>query len=310
MFRIGLAATAMAGALAFGSLASAAWAADGQPSEAAEEQRLMGILQAQHRQTGDVRIPEANVTLHLGTRYYFLKKDEAKQVLKEWGNPPDRSAGVLGLVFPAGATFLDRDGWGGVVTYEPAGFISDKDADHADYQQLIDQVHKGEDADNAERKKAGFPSAHLVGWAQPPSYDKAHHFMIWARDIHFGDEPEDTLNYDVRVLGRRGFLSVNFVSTIKDLPQIRTDAAQLASLAAFDAGSAYTDYAPGSDKTAEYGVAGMVAAGLGLAAAKKLGLLALIAVFAKKGVVLIAAAFAALVARVKRLFKKDPSATA
>jgi uncharacterized membrane-anchored protein len=220
---------------------SAAFAQNDQAAEDAEARRLEGVLRAQHRLDGDVSVPGTNATLHLGKKYYFLKADEAKQVLTEWGNPPSSMEGVLGIVFPAGKTFLD-EGWGGVVTYEPAGYIDDTDSETADYQKLLEDAQKGEDAENAERKKAGFASTHLVGWAQPPAYDKAHHYIIWARDIRFGDQKIDTLNYDVRVLGRQGYLSLNMISAISELPAVRADAAQLAAAASFDPGSAYADY--------------------------------------------------------------------
>lgn len=298
-----IAAAAAAGGLVLALATDQALAQDAATPEAGRA-HIDQMLRSQHRQTGDIHISGANATLHLGSRYYFLNADEAKQVLVAWGNPPDSAEGVLGMVFPAGKTFVDRDAWAGVVTYEDAGYISDADADTADYQKLLDQARQGEDADNEQRKKNGFAGAHLVGWAQPPSYDKARHYMIWARDIHFDDEKVDTLNYDVRVLGRRGYLSLNVVTGVDKLAEVRTEAAQLASIAAFDPGGAYTDYQPDGDKKAQYGVAGLVAAGIGVAAAKKLGLLAVIAVFAKKLVVLIAAGFAALVARAKRLFRK------
>lgn len=297
-----------AACLLLGGIAHSARADD--KSDAAEAVRLEGVLKSQHPQTGDVRIPEAEATLHLGTRYYFLKPNEAKQVLREWGNPPEAAEGVLGLIFPAGTTFLDKDAWAGVVTYEQAGYISDEDADQTDYQALLDEAHKGEDEKNRKREKDGFPSVHLVGWAQPPAYDKDHHYLIWARDLRFGGMDEDTLNYDVRVLGRRGYLSLNIIAGMSQLPQIRPAAAQLAAITTFDAGSAYADYDPGSDHKAEYGIAGLVAGGLGLAAAQKFGLLAAIALFAKKGIVLIAAAGAAVIARVKSLFRKGPSTPA
>lgn len=269
----------------------------------AEAQRLSDIVASQHRHGGDVVVPGTEATLHLGSRYYFLDAAEAKQVLKEWGNPPSAADGVLGIVFPADKTFLD-DSWAGVITYEQAGYISDADSDKVDYRKFIDQAQQGEDAENGQRKKDGFPSVHLVGWAQQPTYDKAHHYLIWARDIKFGGAEKDTLNYDIRILGRRGFLSLNAISTMDKLPEIRSQAAELAGAAQFNAGSAYTDYQPGTDHKAEYGVAGLVAAGLGLAAAKKFGLLALLAVFGKKLFLLIAAVVAAAVARVKSLFKR------
>jgi uncharacterized membrane-anchored protein len=300
------AALAAATGLACASAARAADAAAA-PSEAdkAEIARLKGILEAEHPQFGDVRLPGPDATLHLGRRYYFLGADEAKQVLKEWGNPPSAAEGVLGIIFPAGKTFV-TDTWGAVVTFEPSGFVTDKDADKADYDKLITDVQAGEAEDNAEMKKQGFPTSHLIGWAQPPSYDRQRHFLIWARDIKFSNATDDTLNYDLRILGRKGVLSLNLVSAMPKLAQVRADAAELAGDATFNPGSSYGDFKSG-DKTAAYGVAGLVAAGLGVAAAQKVGLLALIAVFAKKAIVLILAGFAGVAAWVRRLFGKGKS---
>ena len=276
-------------------------------ADKAEIARLRGILASEHPQFGDVRLPGPEATLRLGKRFYFLGADEAKQVLKEWGNPPSAAEGVLGIVFPAGKTFAD-DTWGAVVTFEPSGFVSDKDADKADYDKLIKDVQAAEADDNAERQKQGFPTSHLVGWAQPPSYDKQRHFLIWARDIKFGGRDEDTLNYDLRILGRKGVLSLNMVSVMPQLAQVRADAAELAGDAGFNPGSAYTDFKSG-DKTAEYGVAGLVAAGLGLAVAQKVGLIGVILLFAKKAIVLIVAGFAGIAAWVRRLFGKGKPAS-
>jgi uncharacterized membrane-anchored protein len=263
------------------------------------------VLKSQHRITGDVTLPGPKATLHLGEKYYFLGPDDARQVLKEWGNPPSAADGVLGIVFPADKSFV-YDTWGAVITYEDAGYIADKDADKADYNKFVEDVRKSEPDDNAQRKKDGFAPIHLVGWAQPPSYDKARHYMIWARDLKFGDQQDDTLNYDVRLLGRRGFLSLNLVSTMSKLPTVRADAATLAGDAVFDPGSLYTEFDASKDKKAEYGIAGLVAAGLGLAAAQKFGLLAIILLFAKKFLVVILAGFAGAAAWVRRLFNRQP----
>src|SRR5262249_2221474 len=158
---------------------------------------------------------------------------EAKQVLKEWGNPPDAAGDVLGIVFPAGKTFVDKT-WGAVITFEASGFVTDADADKADYAKMMKDAQAGEDEENAKARKDGFPTSHVVGWAQPPSYDRARHTLIWARDIKFSnDAGSDTLNYDMRVLGRRGVLSLNLVSTMSDLADVRADAAALAANASF-----------------------------------------------------------------------------
>ncbi len=259
-----------------------------------------------HPQTGTVRLSD-DAVLNLGDAYYFVGPEDAKKILVDaWGNPPDQADGVLGMVFPKDGTPFDA--WGAVVTYEKTGYVSDKDATTTDYDKYIKDIQAGEAADNAERKKNHYATTHLVGWAQPPSYDKAHHYMIWARDIQFGDQTTDTLNYDVRILGRRGVLSMNMVDSMANLSDIRPEAAQLAAASGFGDGARYDDYKQGDAKAA-YGVAGLVAAGLGLAAAKKLGLLAVILAFGKKIFVFLMAGFAAIGRWFSARFGKKKAAT-
>ena len=279
--------------------ASAADAPKPTPQEQAEIDKFKAIAASEHPRQGDVMVPGADATLHLGKAYYFLDAADAKRVIVEaWGNPPGAADGVLGLVIPAGRNFTDS--WGAVVTWEASGWVSDKDAKSTDYNKLIKQIQDSEDEGNRQRKHDGFPATHLVGWAQPPQYDAASHSAIWARDIQFGGQRNDTLNYDVRLLGRRGVLSLNMVASMPELPEVRTAAKDLARTASFDPGARYADYQPGIDKSAGYGIAGLVAAGLGVAAVKKFGLLALVLAFGKKAIVLILAAFAGVGAWFRR----------
>ena len=263
------------------------------PAEQAEVKRLTDILNTLKPQHGKIALPEANGALDLGTGYYFLDKADARKILVDaWGNPPSNANGVLGMVIPQGKT--PYDSWGAIITYEQTDFVDDKDAGSTDYDKLLKQVWDGESEINQERTKGGFQPIHLVGWAQPPSYDTVRHTMIWARDLQFKGDDVDTLNYDVRLLGRRGVLSLNMVSTMPELAAVRADAQRLATTATFNSGARYADYDSKKDKKAAYGVAGLVAAGLGLAVAKKAGLIGLILLFAKKGLVLLAAAGAAI----------------
>lgn len=275
------------------------------PSDRALAEKYNTIIRSLHPMSGNVPVPAANAVLHLGRNYYYLGAAEAKKVLVEaWGNPPRSVDGVLGMVFPVGKTFLD-DSWGAVVTYDQTGYVTDNDAKSADYNKIVADAHSIEDERNEERQKQGFSTEHLVGWAQPPSYDPATHSVIWARDIRFGNERDDTLNYDVRLLGRRGVLSLNMVSAMSKLPEIRSAAVAFGQAASFEAGARYGDYQPGSDKKAGYGIAGLVAAGVGVAAAKKFGLLALLAVFGKKLVILAAALFAGMANWFKRRLRRS-----
>lgn len=284
-------------ALLFGMPASA------QSSRAEEEawsRQMEALRSSLHPVTGKVAIADAKATLDLGKSYYFLPASEARRVIIEgWGNHPDDAKDVLGLVFPTGKTFLD-DTWGAVITYEAMGYVSDDDAHSANYDQLLADMRSGEAEINSERVKQGYPAVELVGWAQPPLYDRASHSMVWARNLRFGGTSENTLNYDVRLLGRHGVLSLNMVSSLSKLDDTRTAASLFARSASFDAGARYADYQPGVDKDSGMGLAGLVAAGTGVAVAKKLGLLGLILAFGKKFIVLIIAAGVGLAGWLRR----------
>ena len=273
-----------AGVLALGlllALSPAAAQNDTAPAGPRISPELAQFEKSLHKQTGDVAIPSAHAVLHLGDRYYFLPADEAKTVLtKVWGNPPSSANGVLGIVFEKNSTIFDQI-WGAVVTYEDTGYVPDKDAKSEDYGKVLEDIRSGEADVNAERQKDGYPTIHLVGWAQQPSYDPASHSLIWARDLQFSDSKTDGLNYDVRLLGRKGVLSLNMLSDMNHLADVRGAATDFGRAAAFERGSTYADYDKSVDKTAEYGLAGLVAAGAGIVVAKKLGILALIAAFGK-----------------------------
>ena len=290
-------------ALALATVTAPAGAQDGnQTAQAAPSPELIAFVKNLHKQTGDVAIPAAHAVMHLGTRYYFIGPDEAKRVLVDvWHNPPSAVGNVLGLILPADKTVVDNI-WGAVVTYQDSGYVPDTDASSQDYDKVLNDLREGEAADNEERKKQGYPELSVVGWAQQPSYDKASHSLIWARDLKSSDSPVDGLNYDVRSLGRHGVLSLNMIWDMPHLAEVRTAAADLGKAAGFEKGATYADYDKSVDKTAEYGLAGLVAAGVGVVAIKKLGFLALVLGFGKKLILLVVVAGAAIWRGIKRIF--------
>ena len=242
-----------------------------------------------HPQSGRIVLTGAKASLDLGGRYYFLGQADSRRVLVDaWGNHPDSATGVLGMIFPAGADFSNS--WGAVVTYEDTGHISDIDAANEDYASVLKDMQAATEKANEERAGAGYGKLHLAGWAQAPTYDPERKVLVWARDLVADGEKEHSLNYDVRSLGRAGVLSLNMVDGMSRLAVVRTAAGDLGSTVRFDPGARYADFVPGTDPEAEYGLAGLVAAGAGMAAAKKLGLLGLLAAFGKKAFALIAVA--------------------
>jgi len=297
-------------------LASAAPQATAQPAPSTQtdeqaraeaEAKVKAIESSLHPKTGAVTIPAAHVTLQLGNSYYYLPPDEAKRVLIEgWGNSPDQVANVLGMVFPTGKTFHDET-WGAVIEYEDTGHVSDKDAASQDYDSVLTDMKSSEEESNKAAKEQGYAGSHIVGWAQAPTYDASTRTLIWARNIKFDGAQGNTLNYDVRTLGRTGVLSLNMVDSMDNLPVVRLAAKGLGSTIKFDTGSSYGDFNASTDKLADYGLAGLVAAGAGLVVAKKAGLLAILVIFAKKAIALIIAAFVAAAAWFKRKLGRSQS---
>jgi uncharacterized membrane-anchored protein len=278
-----------------------------QPS-AMTEQQATSLVGAMKPQRGKIALPEAQATLDLGQTYDFYGPADARTILVQlWGNPPSAGEGVLGIVMPAGKSPLS-DSWGAVVTFEKSGYVSDSDAAEMDYAELLSQMREGEAANNAERAAAGYPAMNLAGWAEQPNYDKATHSVVWAQELNIAGQPVHSLNYDVRTLGRNGVLSLNLISQMPRLAEVKTAARDFATHASFNTGARYADYNSATDATAEYGIGGLVAAGVGVAAAKKLGLLALLLKFIKPILIGLAVAFGAFRNKITGLFsrKKDP----
>ncbi|MEG3147470.1 DUF2167 domain-containing protein [Sphingomonas sp. RT2P30] len=295
----------VAGALVLAMATVAAPAGAQNSIDAASQRALRDFVQNLHKQTGDVAIPQAHAVIHLGTRYYFIGPADAKRVITDiWRNPANASYGVLGLILPADKTVVDNS-WGAVVTYQDTGYVADTDASSQDYDKVLAGMREGEAEDNELRRRDGYPELRLVGWAQPPLYDRSSHSLIWARDLKSSDTSVDGLNYDVRSLGRHGVLSLNMVWDMPHLAEVRNAAADLGKAAGFEKGSAYADYDKSVDKTAEYGLAGLVAAGVGAVAVKKLGILAIMLGFGKKLFILIAIGAAAAWKRIKGLFVRE-----
>jgi uncharacterized membrane-anchored protein len=143
---------------------------------------------------------------------------------------------------------------------------------------MLKDMKAGTEDNNQARKQAGYEAVHLIGWAEKPHYDAAAKKLYWAKELKFEGSSANTLNYDVRVLGREGVLSMNAVASIGQLTQIRSDMKPLIEVAEFNPGYRYAEFNSKTDKLAEYGLGALIAGGV----AAKLGL------FAKLGALLLA----------------------
>lgn len=231
------------------------------------------------RQQGDIKLPNGIATLHVSDGFYYLTPSDAETVLVDvWGNPPGAGADTLGMLFPTATTPFDTDSWGVTVEYEDDGNVSDEDVDSIDYDELLADMQESTRDASEERVAQGYESIELIGWASKPYYDKAAHKLYWAKEIRFGDEPDHTLNYNIRVLGREGVLVLNFIAGMGQKELIDSKLDRVLAMAEFNQGSRYEDFNPDIDKVAAYGIGALVAGKV----AAKAGLFAAALIFLKK----------------------------
>ena len=267
-----------------------------------QARKMANGLKYQH---GEITLKGGLAKLNVPPEFKFLGRDDAETVLvKFWNNPP--SPDTLGMIFPADGDPLTPGGWAVSVSYEEEGYVKDDDAAKINYDDLLKQMQGGEPAANKKRAQEGYPSIHIVGWATPPHYDAQTHKLYWAESLQFGDAPGNTLNYSIRILGRRGVLVLNTIGDMDQLAQIEKSNPQILAMVNFNEGNRYTDFDPKIDKVATYGIAALIAGGV----AAKLGLFKLVWVFllaAKKFIII---GFVAAAAWLKRVFGKKNAATA
>jgi uncharacterized membrane-anchored protein len=250
-------------------------------------------------QTGTVSLRGGMATIRLPKSFRFIGPEATRRLLIEaWGNPPGAAENALGMLIPTAASPLSTEGWGIVIEYEEQGYINDNDAAVIDYTKLLKQMQDSAVAVNERRRSQGFEPVTLIGWAEPPYYDSAAHKLYWAKELAFGTNSEHTLNYNIRVLGRRGVLVLNAVAGMRQLPAIRNQTRDVLAAVDFNEGHRYSDYLPGTDKAAAYGITGLIVG----ATAAKAGFFKLLiaAILAFKKAIIVA--FVALGAAIRRLF--------
>lgn len=269
-------------------------------------QKLLASLKPKQ---GDIPLRSGLARASIPPNFYYLGPEDAEKVLvRLWGNPP-MDQKPLGLIYPTNQSLIGDNTWAVVIQYEEDGHIKDGDAHKIDYAKLLKEMQSTTKEVNQEREKKGYSPIELVGWATPPRYDSATHKLYWAKEIKFGDSAENTLNYNLRVLGRKGVLVLNAVSPMSRLPEIEAATPEILSMVDFNSGHRYGDFDKSTDKVATYGLAALVAGGV----AAKAGLFKVIWVAILAGKKFIVLGVVAVFSFFKRLVlgrrRQDPPAT-
>ena len=240
-------------------------------------------------ESGKITLSEGEGTLNVPKGFKFLNAAQTQDVLSNlWGNPEDKS--ILGSLVPDGKGVTHSNSWMFVISYQGDGFVKDDDAGDIDYDDLLKTMKEDVQAENEERKKGGYPEVQLVGWASKPYYDNNLKVLHWAKELKFGTDEANTLNYDLRVLGRKGMYNISAVAGMDELAEVKASIPGILKSVEFNQGHKYLDFDADTDTVAAWTIGGLVA-GKVLA---KVGFFAILAKFGKIIVIGIIAAFAGL----------------
>jgi len=223
--------------------------------------------------------------------YRFTGKDGTRTFLEMTGNPP--SGEELGTIVPRSKSEDDQEFWFVIFEFQDTGYVKDDDRDKLDPDGLLKTIRDNTEDANKERLRRGWLPYHIRGWYKPPFYDTQTRNLTWAMQGYSTNQgkEEASVNYSVRILGRRGTMSVDLVLDPALVDSVVPKFDKLLTGFSYLHGSAYSDFRAG-DKVAEYGLATLVAGGA-TAIAAKTGLLA-------KLWKLIVVGFAALAGMLKR----------
>jgi uncharacterized membrane-anchored protein len=221
--------------------------------------------------------------------FLFTGGKGTRQLLEAMGNPT--SGSELGFLAPTSMV------WFVVFDYADVGFVKDDDKDKLNADKLLKSIKDGTEEANKYRQKMGASALHITGWEIPPRYNQETHNLEWA--IRGESEGQLVINYNTRLLGRKGVMEVNLVIDPDKLQAALPEYQALLKNYAYSPGQRYAEYREG-DKLAKYGLAALITGGAA-AVAVKTGLFASLVLLLKKAWKLVVFAVAGVIAWFKRL---------
>ena len=249
-----------------------------------EEMLNMGITEEQllqlkedvvSGQTGRIEFPVCHASIDVPSDFVFLDKEQSKTLLVTyWNNPESHISNLLGTLVPSVSTCFYQISVAYVLTYDNCGYIKDDDANSIDYSELLKQmqIETAEENKKLPEDQRGI----IKNWAVPPHYNQLKHVLVWAKT--FEVDKQETVNYDMRILGKDGLVSINAVIDPSLIEEVRTKESEIIQSLHFDQGHAYSDFNPSEDKVSDWTIGGLVAGGI----LAKTGVLSKIGIFLLK----------------------------
>lgn len=230
--------------------------------------------------------------IELGENYLFAGPEDTIAIMEQMGNPPSNNE--LGLVVPRD----ENAGWHIIFEYMDVGHVKDDDKDKIDADAILESIRQGTEEANKIRAENGVPPINVVGWYEEPHYDETTHNLVWT--ILGESSGRQVANYNTRLLGREGYMSVVLVAAPETLDSCLPEVQSLLADFSYKSGNKYSEFREG-DKIAKYGLTALIAGGAGAVAAKA-GIFKVLAKFGKFIIIGVIAFFAAFRKKLAGLF--------
>lgn len=204
--------------------------------------------------------------------YRFTSGDATRQLMSMYGNPP--TSRELGM--------LTTEGLGPWIVFEfdESGYVKDDEKDSIDAEEMLSSLRAGQREGNKYRREHGLPELEILGWAVPPRYNEKTHNLEWGTRLKSSDSEGISINYNTRLLGRRGVMEVTLVCEPEEMEKMLVEQEKILTGFNYIQGERYAEFREG-DKVAKYGLTALIA-GTGAFAAAKMGLFGKLGVFFAK----------------------------
>jgi uncharacterized membrane-anchored protein len=232
----------------------------------------------------------SEATLTVPDGYAFLDAEGTRRFNELSHNPPAHSDEY---------TLASRN-WVAYFSYEAVGYV--KDNEKIDADAILENIRESTATANEARRARGWNEMSILGWSAPPEYDTQLKSLTWSILGEDMGNHQKIVNYNARLLGRRGVMSVVMVTEPDTLTAAIGDFKNRVTGFEFVPGETYREYKAG-DHVAAYGLAALITGGAAAVAAKK-GLFSVIGGFLVAAWKFVIAGLIAAAAWIKSLFKK------
>lgn len=189
---------------------------------------------------------------------YMLADQNGTKILMELCHNP-----VSGYEY---GTLAPSDlGWYVVFSYSDTGHIRDDEKNSLDADAIMKALKSGTEVRNRERQKRGWSRFDIIGWEQPPRYNAVTNNLEWA--MKGKDENGEVINFNTRLLGRKGVMSITLVANPENYYSILSQYQEILANYEYKSGYKYAEYRQG-DKISQYGLSALVVGGATAVAVK------------------------------------------